>query len=77
MGAMPYIKLGMLKNFEIKIPKDPKEQKKIANILITMDKEIEGLEKKLSIIKNQKKFLLNNLITGVIRTPENLLAKVK
>ncbi|OGI60970.1 hypothetical protein A2641_00485 [Candidatus Nomurabacteria bacterium RIFCSPHIGHO2_01_FULL_37_25] len=72
MGAMPYIKLGMLKNFEIKIPKDSKEQKKIANILTTTDKEITELEKKLSIIKNQKKFLLNNLITGAIRTPESM-----
>jgi type I restriction enzyme, S subunit len=72
MGAMPYIKLGMLKEFEIKIPKDLNEQKEIADVLKVVDKEIMELEKKLSIIKEQKKFLLNNLITGVIRTPENL-----
>ncbi|MFZ2205204.1 MAG: restriction endonuclease subunit S [Minisyncoccia bacterium] len=77
MGAMPYIKLGMLQEFEIKIPKDLTEQKEIANVLIITDKEIIELERKLSIIKDQKKFLLNNLITGVIRTPENLLVKVK
>jgi len=52
-----------------------KEQNAIANILTTADKEITELEKKLSIIKNQKKFLLNNLITGAIRTPENLSVK--
>jgi type I restriction enzyme S subunit len=51
---------------------DTKEQNAIANILITADKEITELEKKLSIIKNQKKYLLNNLITGTVRTPENM-----
>ena len=49
-----------------------KEQNKIAEILITAEKEINELEKKLSIITDQKKYLLNNLITGKIRTPENL-----
>lgn len=72
MGAMPYIKLGMLQEFEIKIPKDLTEQKEIANVLIITDKEITELERKLSIIKDQKKYLLNNLITGAIRTPETL-----
>ncbi len=75
MGAMPYIKLGMLQEFEIKIPKDLIEQKEIANVLIITDKEIIELERKLKIIKDQKKYLLNNLITGTIRTPENLSIK--
>ncbi|MBU0879612.1 restriction endonuclease subunit S [Patescibacteria group bacterium] len=54
-----------------------KEQNAIAEILVTADKEITELENKLSIIKDQKKFLLNNLITGVIRTPENLSINIK
>jgi type I restriction enzyme S subunit len=58
-------------NAVIKLP-DIKEQKAIADILTTVDKEISELENKLKIIKDQKKFLLNNLITGEIRTPENL-----
>ncbi len=49
-----------------------KEQKAIADILVMADREIEKLEEKLRIIKEQKKFLLNNLITGNIRTPENM-----
>ena len=57
---------------EIKIPKDTKEQETIANILNIVDQEIEGLEKKKNIIEDQKKYLLNNLVTGNIRTPENL-----
>ena len=49
-----------------------KEQSAIANILTTADQEIELLQKKLKKLKEQKKYLLNNLITGTIRTPENL-----
>jgi len=56
---------------DLKIP-SIKEQKAIADILVTADREIEKLEEKLRIIKEQKKYLLNNLITGNIRTPENM-----
>jgi hypothetical protein len=34
--------------------------------------EIECLQEKLDILKGQKKYLLKNLVTGTIRTPENL-----
>ena len=54
----------------VQIPKTD-EQIAIANILTTADKEIETLEKKLSLLEDQKKYLLNNLITGKIRVPEN------
>ncbi|EKE21682.1 MAG: Restriction modification system DNA specificity subunit [uncultured bacterium] len=57
-----------LKDLILEIPK-LKEQKAIADILVMADREIEKLEEKLKIIKEQKKFLLNNLITGNIRTP--------
>lgn len=46
------------------------EQTAIAQILTTADQEIEALEKKKGIIEQQKKFLLNNMITGKIRLPE-------
>lgn len=59
----------------IDIP-DIKEQNAIEKILTTADKEITELEKKLSIIKEQKRYLLNNLITGTIRTPETLSTKI-
>lgn len=55
---------------------DIKEQNAIEKILTTADTEIKELEKKLQIIKDQKKYLLNNLITGTIRTPETLSAKI-
>lgn len=75
-GNTPYITMDTLTDMEIKIP-SIKEQTVIVEILTTSDKEITELERKLEIIKDQKKYLLNNLITGVIRTPENLLEKVK
>lgn len=71
-GNTPYIKMDTLSDMKIKIPRTKEEQSTIANILMDADKEISELEKKLSIIKNQKRYLLNNLITGKIRTPENL-----
>lgn len=55
----------------INVP-DIREQNAIEKMLTTADTEIKELEKKLQIIKDQKKYLLNNLITGTIRTPEKL-----
>ena len=55
-----------IKDLNFKIP-TLKEQTAIAKILTTADKEIEALEKKKKIIEEQKRFLLNNLVTGRIR----------
>lgn len=49
-----------------------KEQTAIAKTLTAADKEINLLEKKVAGLKEQKAYLLNNLITGRIRTPENM-----
>ena len=64
-----------LRRIKIHVP-SIEEQEEIAEILITADKEITELEKKLSILKEQKRYLLNNLITGTIRTPETLSTKL-
>lgn len=61
-----------IKRLKISIPLFKNEQAAIANIFITADNEIETLEKKLSFLKDQKKYLLNNLVTGEIRTPVNM-----
>ena len=58
-----------IKNLEINAPTSVKEQNAIADIIVIADKEIDELEKKLSVLKDQKKYLLNNLITGQIRVP--------
>ena len=62
---------GDILKFKINLPK-LEEQNAIAEILITADKEITEFQRKLKMTKDQKKYLLNNLITGIIRTPETL-----
>lgn len=56
----------------IEIPNNIKEQLEITNILECVSDEIKIFEQKLNKLKAQKKYLLNNLIAGKIRTPENL-----
>jgi len=65
-GAMPYMKLGLLTHFKINLPPQ-KEQQKIASVLNAADKEIELLNNKLQALKNQKKGLMQKLLTGQIR----------
>lgn len=46
------------------------EQRAIAKVLSAADAEIEALERKLALLKDQKRFLLNNLVTGALRLPK-------
>lgn len=55
-------------SIKIKVP-NLDEQIAISKVLTTANEEIKTLEKELNILKEQKKFLLNNLITGQIRVP--------
>lgn len=59
----------------IKLP-NIEEQKAIADILMAVDEELEELLRKQKLLEDQKKYLLNNLISGQIRTPENLLETI-
>lgn len=69
------LRLPTFTNFKVGIP-TLREQEGIVDVLTTADEEIVVLERKLSVVKGQKTYLLNNLITGAIRTPENLSIKV-
>jgi type I restriction enzyme S subunit len=60
MGAMPYIKLGMLKNFLVTIPASL-EQQKIADFLSSMDKIIESKQQQITQTEQWKKSLMQNL----------------
>jgi type I restriction enzyme S subunit len=62
--------------FQIIFPDNLEEQKAITSILYASEEEIANLEKKLTLYQKQKKYLLNNLVTGQIRTPENLLETI-
>jgi len=48
------------------------EQNAIVAVYESMREELHALELKLNQLKRQKDYLLKNLITGAIRTPENL-----
>ncbi|MFH1504023.1 MAG: restriction endonuclease subunit S [Candidatus Omnitrophota bacterium] len=76
-GAMPILNKNDFSDLRLNVPKLKKEQDAIADILTKADAEIEALEKKRGVVAAQKKYLLNKLITGEIRTPEDLLDKVK
>lgn len=58
-----------LKKANVHLP-SLEEQQAIAEVLSTADREIEALERKLDKWLDQKKYLLNNLVTGTIRLPE-------
>lgn len=64
-----------LESAKITIPVDVDEQNAIASIIEAADGEIEAMRLILHEIKFQKKYLLKNLISGTIRTPENLPIK--
>lgn len=64
-----------LEKIKIRIPTSKNEQSAISLVLSTIDNEIDQLTRKLTLFKDQRKYLLNNLITGKIRTPENMSVK--
>ncbi|OJT44520.1 restriction endonuclease subunit S [Serratia plymuthica] len=68
-GSMKNITKGELLSLKILIPPRP-EQKKIARILSTWDKAIANTEQLLFNKKQQKKSLMQQLLTGQKRFPE-------
>ena len=74
-NAQPAISVVGFRKISFIVPTNKGEQKAISEILTIADKEITELEKKLAILKEQKRYLLNNLVTGKIRTPETLSTK--
>lgn len=61
------LKYNNFKIIKVKIPADIDEQKAIARILKTQDKEIELLKKEVEALKEQKKGLMQLLLTGKVR----------
>jgi type I restriction enzyme S subunit len=60
-----------LKLFKIVLPPSIAEQQKIASVLVNADKEIELLEQQLVDLKNEKKALMQQLLTGKRRVKIN------
>jgi type I restriction enzyme S subunit len=66
-NAQPKLALTRIKKFCIPVPTNEKEQRKIALVLSTWDKAIELKEKLIEHKKEQKKGLMQKLLTGEIR----------
>ncbi|ESM48554.1 hypothetical protein L400_00833 [Enterobacter hormaechei] len=56
--------LQMYLQEKVCIPKTSEEQQKIATVLSAADAEISILEKKLACLKDEKKALMQQLLTG-------------
>lgn len=66
-SGVPSLSKSTINNISINLP-SLSEQEKIANFLSTIDREIELLEKELSVLKNEKQSLMSMLLNGVVRT---------
>ena len=62
-GTQKFIALGVIRNLVIRMPTH-EEQLKIAAVLTNADKEIELLEHQLADLKQEKKALMQKLLTG-------------
>ncbi|ANA15264.1 restriction endonuclease subunit S [Acetobacter oryzifermentans] len=67
-GSQENLSTGIVKSIPLPFPPLP-EQKKIAAILSTWDRAIEGTEKLLANSQQQKKALMQQLLTGKKRLP--------
>lgn len=65
-GAQPNISPSDIESFHLTLP-SLKEQQKIAAVLTTCDAEIALLTRKLSALQQQKKGLMQQLLTGKVR----------
>lgn len=66
-SGLPNIQKSNIENFSFYMPETTEEQKAIADILSKADEEIDLLTVKLSALKEQKKGLMQKLLTGQIR----------
>ena len=65
--AQPGLSVANLEMVELKIPKNRNEQQKIASVLSAADREIEKLQGQLEKLQEQKKGLMQKLLTGEVR----------
>ncbi|MFP4862094.1 restriction endonuclease subunit S [Providencia rettgeri] len=74
-GAQPHIYPKDLEVMKLRVPKI-EEQQKIASVLTAADKEIELLQAKLAHLKDEKKALMQQLLTGKrrVKVDENVAA---
>jgi type I restriction enzyme S subunit len=65
--AQPGLSVGNLEKVVFHIPESEEEQQKIGVILAVTDRELESQQKVLDKVKEQKKGLMQKLLTGEVR----------
>ena len=70
-GTQKNLNAQTVKNLDIRIPKSLKTQQEIAEILSSMDLEIESLENRLQKARQLKQGMMQDLLTGKVRLIEN------
>ena len=66
-SSQPNVLVGNLRRFKIAIPSSIEEQQKIAEIISTVDTEIDSYEQEKAKYEELKKCLMQQLLTGKIR----------
>lgn len=66
-SSQPNVLVGNLRKFTVNVPTDLKEQQKIAQILSTVDEQIDVYEQEKAKYEELKKGLMQQLLTGQIR----------
>jgi type I restriction enzyme S subunit len=61
---------------QITIPESIEEQKRIAGLFVTLNDEIRQLNSKLDLLKQQKRGLMQQLLTGARRVPTVMLRRL-
>lgn len=74
-GAQPHIHPKDIKPLLCKVSLKLEEQTAIATVLSDMDSEITGLEEKLTKYRNVKTGMMQTLLTGKIRLPEETVTE--
>ena len=70
-GGQGNLSAEIIKSLKINLPSDISEQQAIADVLSTADDEINLLNQKLETLKEQKKGLMQQLLTGQVRVKVN------
>lgn len=63
-SGLPNIQKKDVEEFKVSFPMDKKEQQKLSSVLSAADKEIEAVQQKLTCLKQEKKALMQQLLTG-------------
>lgn len=71
--ARANLSLGDFRKFKFIIPEDPNEQKQIAAKLNEVNSTIEDKQSKIKSLQRLKKSLMQNLLTGKVRLPEEFI----